>query len=156
IGPSGGSVDRLAFVVWGDARPSQINDDASYPIAIVESIAHRAEATPAEFAMATGDYMFANTATSVQNQISHLLSAEQGFTKPIYRAMGNHECTGATASNCPNGTETPNARAFMMQLVPFTQKPYYSFTVQTSLGDAKFVVIAANAWDSAEQAWLEA
>jgi hypothetical protein len=43
----------------------------------------------------------------------------------------------------------------MMQLVPFAQKPYYSFVVQTQQGSAKFVFIAANAWNSAQQSWLE-
>jgi hypothetical protein len=156
IGPNGGSVDRLAFAVWGDSRPGNINEDASYPVAIVRGIAQRASGTGAEFAIGTGDYMFASTSSSVSTQISMLLSAEGAFTKPVFRTMGNHECTGATASNCPNGTETYNVRAFMMQLVPFAAKPYYSFTVHTQMGDAKFVFVAANAWDSTQQSWLEA
>lgn len=155
VGPTGGTVDRLAFAVWGDSRPANLNDDASYPVAVVRGIAERANRTPAEFAVATGDYMFASTPSSVATQVSKLLGAEEAFTKPIFRTMGNHECTGATASNCPNATETYNVRAFMMQLVPFTQKPYYALTIHTEMGDAKFVFIAANAWDSTQQAWLE-
>jgi hypothetical protein len=156
IGPTGGTVDRLAFAVWGDSRPGQPNDDASYPSAVVHGIAQLAARSPAEFGVATGDYMFSSTSSSVATQVSMLLSAEGAFTKPIFRTMGNHECTGATASNCPNGTETYNVRAFMMQLVPFAQKPYYTFTVHTQMGDAKFVFVAANAWDSTQQSWLDA
>jgi len=155
VGPTGGTVDRLAFAVWGDSRPGNLNDDASYPVAVVRGIAERAAGTPAEFAVATGDYMFSSTSSSVATQVSMLLGAEGAFTKQIFRTMGNHECTGATASNCPNATETYNVRAFMMQLVPFTQKPYYAFTVHTHMGDAKFVFVAANAWDATQQSWLE-
>ena len=32
IGPTGGSVDRLAFAVFGDVRPGNLDDDASYPL----------------------------------------------------------------------------------------------------------------------------
>jgi hypothetical protein len=156
IGPNGGAVDRLSFAVWGDSRPPQVNDTTGYPSAILSSIAQRANATDAEFALTSGDYMFANTASAVSGQVPLLLAAEQPFTKFIFRAMGNHECTGASASNCPNGTETPNVRAYLMDLVPFTQTPYYSFRVDTSLGMAKFVVIAANAWSSTQQSWLDA
>jgi hypothetical protein len=155
IGPNGGTVDRLAFVVWGDSRPANLNDDSGFPVDVVRSIATRASSTPAEFGLGTGDYMFASTSSSVERQVSMLLSAEGAFSRPIFRTMGNHECTGATASNCPNLTETYNVRAYMMQLVPFSQHAYYSFTVTTSLGSAKFVAVAANAWDSTQQAWLE-
>jgi hypothetical protein len=156
IGPNGGTVDRLAFAVWGDSRPNQIDDAQGYPTAIVSSIAQRANSTSAQFAIGTGDYMFADNASAVSQQVAQLLSAEQPFRKFVFRTMGNHECTGASASNCPNGTETPNMRAFMMQLIPFSPQPYYSFDVQTSKGDAKFVFVAANAWSSAQRNWLEA
>lgn len=155
VGPNGGTVDRFAFVAFGDVRPQQLNDDSNYPVAVITQIMQRAHATPAEFAVATGDYMFASTASSVSAQVQRLLGAEQSFPKPIFHALGNHECTGGTASNCPNGTETYNVRAFMMQLVPFAQKPYFTFDLQTQLGTAKFVFVAANAWDSTQQSWLE-
>jgi hypothetical protein len=91
----------------------------------------------------------------VNNQLDKLLAAEQGFTGgTIFHTMGNHECTGATASNCPQANETPNVRGFMSRLLPFSSTPYFSFTVQTSKGPAKFISIAANAWDSTQEAWL--
>jgi hypothetical protein len=154
VGPNGGSVDRLDFVVFGDVRASSPNADSTYPKAVFTSIMQQANSTSAQFAVGTGDYMFSNTQASVSNQVGQLLQAEQSFKKFIFHDMGNHECTGFTASNCPNGTETPNMQAFMLQLVPFSQLPYYSFDVQTGAGVAKFVFIAANAWDSAQESWL--
>jgi hypothetical protein len=44
----------------------------------------------------------------------------------------------------------------MLQLVPFAQRPYYSFDIATDKGAAKFVFIAANAWDDPQRQWLEA
>jgi len=154
VGPTGGTVDRLAFAVFGDVRPGTSNDDANYPIAIITGIMGRAAATPSEFALGTGDYMDASTSSSVSNQLGQLLSAERMFPKTIFHAMGNHECMGYTASNCPNGTESYNIRAFMMQLVPFAPKPYYSVDIQTQRGTAKFVIVAANAWDQTQADWL--
>ena len=155
VGPSGGNVDRLAFVVFGDVRPPTVGFDLGYPTGTLTQILTRAAATPAEFGLGTGDYMYSDTAASVAAQLDKLVAAERAFGRPIFHAMGNHECTGATASNCPNGTETPNVRGFLMTLVPFSPRPYYSLTVTTSLGDAKFVILAANAWDDAQQSWLQ-
>jgi hypothetical protein len=33
--------------------------------------------------------------------------------------------------------------------------PWYSFTIHTSLGDAKFLFIAANAWNDTQAQWLQ-
>jgi hypothetical protein len=76
--------------------------------------------------------------------------------------MGNHECTGATASNCgPNGQNgmTANYQAFMQKMLGPIQKtlPYYSVNVNASDGSwtSKFVLIAANAWDDTQASWLQ-
>ncbi len=74
--------------------------------------------------------------------------------------MGNHECTGSTDSNCVSGASgtTANLAAFMSALLaPIQQsKPYYSINVNAAVGSwtAKFVFVAANAWDETQQAWL--
>jgi hypothetical protein len=73
---------------------------------------------------------------------------------PVYLTMGNHECTGATASSCPNLNETPNVQAFIQMVPSGVTKPYYRIDMNTPLGTAKFVFIAANAWDSTQQTWL--
>ena len=36
-----------------------------------------------------------------------------------------------------------------------SSKPYYSVNIETSLGRATLVFVADNAWDSAQQTWLE-
>jgi hypothetical protein len=151
----GGSVDRLAFTVFGDVRPANYGDDANYPTAVITSIMQRSNATPALFAIGTGDYMFSGSAASVSAQLGALLGAERSFTKFIFHAMGNHECTGAVASNCPNGTETPNVRSFQMSLVPFSSTPYYAVDIDTRAGLAKLVIVAANAWDATQASWLD-
>jgi hypothetical protein len=75
--------------------------------------------------------------------------------------MGNHECTGATSSNCVAGNSpasTPNLEAFTSTLLaPIQQaRPYYAIPVAAADGSwtAKLVVVAANAWDDAQQRWL--
>lgn len=152
------SAGTFRFAVFGDVRPSQPNDTANYPTVVVTGLFQQIAAQSPQFVVGTGDYMFASsTATStVDAQLALLLQAEQGFSGPIYHALGNHECTGATASNCPNANETANVRAFMSKLVPAgTTTPYYRVDVDTGAGMAKVVVIAANAWSPAQAAWLE-
>jgi hypothetical protein len=75
--------------------------------------------------------------------------------------MGNHECTGATASNCGPGSadgETPNYDNFLSTMLSPIGKtlPYYSVNINSSTGawTSKFVFIAGNAWDSAQSSWL--
>ena len=154
-GGPGGSGAALKFAVVGDARPGNPNDTANYPAAIVAGNFKLIQDKGAQFAVGTGDYMFASNDTAVQGQVDQLVAGEANFTGPIYHALGNHECTGATASNCPNGNETPNIRAFMSRLVPSgTTTPYYRVDVDTPSGKAKFVFVAANAWSDAQASWL--
>jgi hypothetical protein len=75
--------------------------------------------------------------------------------------MGNHECTGGDTSNCGAGNTngiTTNYTAFLTKLLGPIQKtlPYYSFTIKASDSSwtAEFLLIAANAWDSSQSAWL--
>ena len=83
------------------------------------------------------------------------------FTNAVYAALGNHECTGATDSNCGTGNAdgiTKNYTAFMTKFLEpqgYT-KPYYvvNLTAQDGTWTAKLVFIAANAWDSTQSAWL--
>jgi hypothetical protein len=51
--------------------------------------------------------------------------------------------------------ETPNVQAFMQLLPTGTTKPYYRIDVMTPLGKAKLLFVAANAWDSTQQSWLQ-
>jgi hypothetical protein len=152
------SAGTFRFAVFGDVRPANPDDTANYPTAIITSLFQQIAAQSPQFVVGTGDYMFVSTSNSagVDAQLALLQSAEQGFSGPIYHAMGNHECTGATASNCPKGTETPNVRAFMSKLAPAgSAAPYYRVDFDTGAGSAKLVVVAANAWSDAQAAWLE-
>jgi hypothetical protein len=152
------SAGTFRFAAFGDVRPSQPNDTTNYPKAVVTGLFQQIAEHSPQFVVGTGDYMFASStnSTAVDAQLAMLLGAEQGFSGPVYHALGNHECTGATASNCPNGNETANVRAFMSKLVPAgTTTPYYRVDVDTGMGAAKIVFIAANAWSPAQSAWLE-
>ena len=164
-GGSGGNADSLVFAVVGDTRPPSIDDTSNYPTSIITKIYQDIEgASPRpQFAIGTGDYQFASTAGSQQQtQLDKYMTARGAFSGPFYPAMGNHECTGATASNCGTGNTdgvTKNMTAFIdTMLSPIGEtKPYYVQTVKASDNSwtAKFVVIACNAWDSTQSSWLD-
>jgi hypothetical protein len=147
----------MTLAVFGDCRPPNLEGTSQYPSQIVSGIFTLAQSNGAQFVIGTGDYMFSNTVAGVAAQLQLFAKSKGMFTAgPVYLAMGNHECTGYTASNCPNLNETPNIQAFMSQLVPpGVTKPYYRFDVATPLGKAKFVVTAANAWDTTQESWLK-
>jgi predicted phosphodiesterase len=145
----------LKFAVFGDCRPPNSDDTSGYPSSIISGIFKLAQSKGAQFVVGTGDYMFASTSSAVTAQVALFQQAMANYTVgPVYLAMGNHECTGATASNCPNLNETPNIQAFMKMVPAGVTKPYYRIDVDTPLGKAKLVFIAANAWDSTQQSWL--
>ncbi|HEY3352082.1 MAG TPA: metallophosphoesterase [Polyangia bacterium] len=161
IGPQGGTLDRLRFAIVGDTRPAVIDDTAAYPSAIIGRIWQdvQAESPRPAFALATGDYVFASTTgAEAAPQMDRYLAARAAFSGTLFPALGNHECTGATASNCAT-TTPPNYAAFMSKMLGplgLTQ-PYYAFRIDAAdaTWSAKFVVIAANAWSSAQATWLD-
>jgi predicted phosphodiesterase len=155
-GGAGGSL--MKFAVFGDSRPPNNNQSTSYPSAIISGIFSLAQSNGAQFVVGTGDYMFATQASAVTAQVALFRQAMAAYSAgPIYLTMGNHECTGATASNCPNLNETANIQAFMTLVPAGVKTPYYRIDVDTPLGKAKFVFVAANSWDSSntQQSWLQ-
>ncbi len=115
---SGGATSDLTFAIVGDTRPVSIDDTANYPTEIITKIyADLEEASPKpSFVVGTGDYQYASTSGGEQPaQIAKYMAARAGFSGPFYPAMGNHECTGYTDSNCgagnPDGV-TENLTAF--------------------------------------------
>ncbi len=168
-GISGGTLDLLNFVIVGDTRPPNEDDTTGYPTAIITKIWQDVEALsprPA-FAVTTGDYQYANpTGTQQAPQIALYLGARAAYSNVTFPAMGNHECTGSTDSNCGTGNTngiTPNYTIFLTKLLaPLgVTLPYYtanvaSTTTGTGAWTAKFVFIAANAWDAAQSTWLDA
>ncbi len=166
IGPTGGKLDTLSFAIVGDTRPPTEDDIAGYPTTVIQKIwldVDNASPRPA-FALATGDYQFSNPyGSGAAKQLDIYVGAKAAFANPLFPAMGNHECTGGTASNCGSGNQngiTNNFTAFLQKMLgPIGQtKPYYSVEVDHSGGmwTSKFVFIAANAWDSTQATWLDA
>ena len=156
IGPNGGTVDRLFFSFHGDARPANCNDTPNYPKAIVESIFKREAARNVQFSIDLGDHFFGcgsgkyNTAAA---QMAIYVNASKLLPSLTFLTMGNHECR--SSGLCHPGDGDENLAAYLPALAPISAIPYYTFDVQTSQGLATFVVIADNAWDNTEQAWLE-
>jgi len=157
-------VSRLYFAAVGDCRPPSVDQTSQYPTAIIQKIfSDMASLTvKPQFALATGDYMFASKNGSAgAPQIQNFLTAASSFPGVLFPALGNHECTGYTDSNCGSGNTdgiTHNYADFMNDMMaPLGQtKPYYRFDVDDTAGHwtAKFLVLAMNAWDSAQSSWL--
>ena len=166
IGENGGTVDSLYFSVMGDTRPPVINDTKGYPTAIAQEIyTDMANLSPRpQFAVATGDYMFATPGNGQSSvQLADYLTARSHYPNFVFPAMGNHECTGATNSNCgPSGAQglTSNYTDFLSMLLGPIHKttPYYSINVNGTDGSwtSKFVFVTGNAWDSTQATWLDA
>ncbi|MGH7270882.1 MAG: metallophosphoesterase family protein [Polyangiaceae bacterium] len=167
----GGSLARLTFAVVGDTRPPIEDDTAGYPVAVVTGIYADIEARRphAAFVISTGDYVFASARApgAAAAQIDLYMQARARYQGALYPAMGNHECTGATASNCGagrgSGTSngvTANYAAFLgKMLAPIGQsRPYYAIDFQGpgESWTAKLVFIAANAWTAEQGTWLDA
>ncbi len=159
---TGGTASSLYFAVVGDTRPPNPDETSSYPTTIITKIySDIAALSPAPlFVVATGDYMFVNPGSGqAAPQLAFYMGARKQFSGTLFPAMGNHECTGATDSNCAS-SPTENYNAFMTTMLgPIGQtKPYYVINVTSSTAGAwtaKFVFIAANAWDSTQSAWLD-
>jgi hypothetical protein len=155
----------LRFAIIGDTRPAIPDDTPGYPKAIITKIWQdiENESPKPSFAVATGDYMFAFNLLGDQSnpQIDLYLGARAAFTNPVYYALGNHECNSTTGSNCGPGSAngmTTNYKAFLAKMMaPIGQtNPYYAVRYDAPDGSwsAKFVMIAANAWNMDQQTWL--
>ena len=169
VGPTGGSVSRLYFAIVGDTRPANEDDTSAYPTAVITQIYGDLQAlSPAPaFVVATGDYQFASpTGTQGATQLDLYTAARAKYSGTVFPAMGNHECTGATASNCGDGGTdglTNNYNNFLTKLLgPISQtSPYYEIDLSSAAGaatawTAKFLFIAANAWTQTQANWLDA
>jgi hypothetical protein len=160
IGANGGTESTLYFAIIGDTRPAVIDDTSGYPTTVITKIWSDVDSLSPmpPFVVTTGDYMFASTSGTQQApQLKLYTGARAKYSGVDFPAMGNHECTGATASNCASSTST-NMSEFMSQLLgPISKtKPYYSINVNspTNAWTAKLVFVAANAWDSTQASWL--
>jgi len=157
VGPDGGKVHKLFFAIIGDTRPPGSNDTAHYPTAIITKIYEEIQAMNPrpQFVITTGDYMFAApTGAQGDKQMKLYLAARSHYKGTVFAALGNHECY----NNCAGVTDNNNFNAFLDGLVkPLGQaKPYYSIPINDIDGKwkAKVVMVACNAWSSAQKTWL--
>ncbi len=158
-------MSSLLFAIAGDTRPANEDDTSGYPTTIIDTIFSgiAARSPQPSFVVSTGDYQYANpTGTASAPQLALFMQARAKFPGQWFPAMGNHECTGYTVSNCGSGNTnglTPNYTNFLSTMLgPIQQTlPYYSIKVNATDGSwtSKFVFVAANAWDSAQSSWLE-
>lgn len=169
IGVDGGTLSRLLFAVVGDTRPATVDDTAAYPSDVITAIYGDVAALEPRplFVVSTGDYMFAATPprngdSQAGAQLDLYMQARARFPGAFFPAMGNHECTGATSSNCGAGAPggvTANYAAFLqVMLAPIHKaQPYYAIDLAAAdaTWTAKLVIVAANAWSSAQETWLE-
>jgi hypothetical protein len=165
VGPTGGSVSRLYFAVVGDTRPPSEDDTANYPTAIITQIYTHMEALSPRptFAVSTGDYQYAApTGSQGATQLDLYLGAKTKYSGPLFPTMGNHECTGYTASNCGAGNPdglTNNYNSYLSKMLgPINQtSPSYEVDVNAADGTwtAKFLFVAANAWTQDQANWLD-
>lgn len=163
VGPNGGTLSRLLFAVVGDTRPPTPDDTSGYPTAVVTKIWQDVQATGVPFAVSTGDYVFASTTGGQSTpQLQLYATARGNFSGVLFPALGNHECTGAVASNCGQGNVngvTKNYSDFVSVLLGPIQKsdPWYSIEIDETnkAWTAKLVFVAANAWSSAQASWLD-
>ncbi len=165
IGANGGTESNLFFAIVGDTRPATEDDTAHYPTAIISKIFSDLASlkTVPPFVVSTGDYQFSNPyGSQASAQLQLYLGAKGSYTGIQFPAMGNHECTGGTSSNCGAGNTngvTNNYSAFMSDMLAPIQKtkPYYAINVSApnNAWTAKFVFIAANAWDSTQSSWFD-
>ncbi len=157
----GGSVNLLYFAVVGDTRPaSPINAPANYPTAIITKIfADLTALNPRpQFIVGTGDYQYSNPISGdAAIELGFYLTARAQFPGVMFASMGNHECLSPTLSNCVGTFIRPTYDAFINALVKPLGKtlPYYSVPIQTSTGLARFILVACNAWDATQKAWLQ-
>jgi hypothetical protein len=160
----GGTLSALRFAIVGDTRPADEDDTAGYPTTIIQKIFGDLQAASPSipFSVSTGDYQFASPSGSESApQIALYMAARAMYSGVTFAGMGNHECTGATASNCgPGSTDgtTSNYSNFINTMLgPIGQtSPYYSININSTSGawTSKFVFIAGNAWDTAQSSWL--
>ncbi len=158
------SEPELSFGIIGDTRPAVIDDTAGYPTAVITKIFQDLEAENPRpgFAVGTGDYQFSKAGGSQTSpQLDKYLAARAAFSNAEYPAMGNHECTGATASNCGPGTTNGLTSIFSTFkskiLTPLgLHDPYYSLLVTPpdNSWSAKIVFVAANYWTPTQASWL--
>ena len=150
--------------VFGDVRPANPNDTASYPDAILTRIFSGLQALDVPVTVDVGDHCFQSTTSSgsyCHDQfVNHFMLDRQNYAGVLLPTLGNHEACGqdaATTGNCTTWT-SGLIHDYLVDIVqPSTgqsSSPYYSVVLYGPWGTAKFIHSAANAWTSAQSTWL--
>jgi hypothetical protein len=165
IGADGGTTSRLFFGIVGDTRPATNDDTAGYPTPIITKIYTDVAAMDPmpPFMVSTGDYVFAvPTGTQAEAQLDLYLGARAKYAGVLFPTMGNHECTGFTASNCGAGNvdgTTNNFTTYLSKMLAPIGKTDVYYEVDVAAADAswtsKFLFVAGNAWSAVQSAWLD-
>ncbi len=156
IGPNGGTVDLLDFVMTGDTRPPVCDLLSLYPQAAFQGdVAEMAKLSP-QLALDLGDHMFVCTQSlqSARAQLKLYTDALVSFQPPWFMTMGNHECESTDCSASPSDANF-TAYSEALQLVSQKSLPYYKLDIHTRLGLARIVFLADNYADAAAQSWAE-
>ena len=157
------TLDNLSFGIAGDTRPPS-STTGHYPATvntIINSVFTGLQTQNVPFVVASGDYAFSSTNPgNAVPQYNDYMAARAQYSGRYLPTMGNHECNGFTNSNCPPGSYTGMTQDYVNTIVtPSTgqSSPYFSALYQATDGSwsAKFIFIAANAWNTAQNAWLQ-
>jgi hypothetical protein len=109
-----------------------------------------------QLALDLGDHMYVcdQSFAEAKAQMALYMGAVLQGPATWWMTMGNHECgNDAAPYSCFGGHGDANFTAYMAALR--RPLPYYFADVQTSLGMARFVVVADDSWDAAQAEWLE-
>jgi Lamin Tail Domain len=159
------SLAALTFGLFGDVRPANPNDTASYPDGILSAVFAGMQAQRVGLAVDVGDHCFQSSTSSgsyCHDQFVNHFMADRtaNYSGTLLPTLGNHEACGteaATTGNCTTWT-SGLIHDFLVDVVqPSTGQsafPYYSVLAHGSWGTAKFVHVAANAWTNAQNTWL--
>ncbi|HUB06782.1 MAG TPA: metallophosphoesterase [Myxococcales bacterium] len=154
----------MSFVATGDTRPD--SSGQPYPQQIVNQIYTDFGAlSPKPMAViATGDFQEEGDSNPTQEIDDYEAAINLFNPSTTYPAMGNHECVSTSITTyCGAGSSnnTSAYSAYLQMLVDLginsstSGLPYYYRTLTAPNGDtAKFVILAAQAWDSAQVTWL--
>jgi len=156
VGETGGAVDRLWFATTGDTRPGFCDRTEDYPSGAIGQIARAMKALRVQFALDLGDHMYVCNQSLVEAkaQMALYMGAVAQGPPTWWMTMGNHECgNDAPPYSCFAGRGDANFTAYMAALR--RPLPYYATEVQTSLGKARFVVVADDSWNAPQADWLE-
>jgi len=158
VDANGGTVERLWFATTGDTRPPECDQTNQYPRQAIAGIAAAMKALRVQFTIDLGDHMYVcnQSDAEARQQMGFYMEAIARGPAAWWMTMGNHECGNeAYPYACfVGGPHDANFAAYIAALA--RPRPYYANDVQTSLGMARFVVIADDSWNAAQASWLEA